>query len=331
MAEFIITFRETLEAALIVGIIATFLVKQWFHHTLKQIRRAVAAALVASCFFAWWLWEIQAIVGNTAYEKLFEAGMMYITAWILLYMVIRMTKGHYSMYNLPTNTVSNDPNCLSCELNQQSHNLKASSKKTIKQTILWATNATLSSKAKRWIFSLVFFAILREGFETALFLYSSTQLTWGFSHMWFWWGIIIASGLGYALFVSGKRIHLQSFFTISSVVLVIFAAGMATYGTHELEEFAVKQWYIESASLTRVRNILPPQSELPSTVDTQRWKYDTSAEKRYHILHDKGSVWVFLKGFFWYNSDPNIAEPIIWLCVLLFWFGMIRPSARSQE
>lgn len=330
MSEFIITFRETLEAALIVWIIATFLVKQWYLDALKQLWRAVAAAIIASIWFAWWLWELKEIVGTTAYEKLFEASMLFITAGILMYMVVRMTKWHYKMYTLPTHTTSNDPNCLWCELNQQSQQLKWASKQTIKQTILSATSITLWSKAKRWVFSLVFFAILREWFETALFLYSSTQLTGGFSHVWFWSWIVIASGLGYALFVAGKRINLQSFFTISSVMLLVFAAWMATYGVHELEEFAVHQWYLENANISRVRNILPPQEELTLAMDTTRWTYNESAWKRYHTLHDKGSLWVFMKGFLWYNSDPNILEPIVRLTILLIGFWLIYKPKKQE-
>lgn len=321
MAEFIITFRETLEAALIVGIVCTFLIKQWYYPLLKQVWWAVIAALLASVIFARWLREIQEVVGNTAYEKLFEALMMFITAGILLRMVVRMSKWHYKMYNLPTWTTSNDPNCLWCELNQQSKNLKSWTKKTIKQSILSATTWTIWAKATYWIFRLIFFAIVREWFETALFLYSSINLTWSFSHLWFRWGIIIASILWYLLFIAGKRISLQKFFTVSSVLLIIFAAGMATYGTHELEEFLVKQWYIEKASITRVRNILEPQTEIaPALQDI--WTYNESKEKRFHPFHDKGTYWVFLKWFFWYNSDPNIAEPIVWLAVLALGFWL---------
>ena len=52
MAEFIITFRETLEAALIVGIVMTFLVKHGYVDLLKQVRRAIVSALLGSVFFA---------------------------------------------------------------------------------------------------------------------------------------------------------------------------------------------------------------------------------------------------------------------------------------
>jgi hypothetical protein len=36
-------------------------------------------------------------------------------------------------------------------------------------------------------------------------------------------------------------------------------------------------------------------------------------------LHDKGSIGVFLKWFLWYNSDPNILEPFVWLIIVMIW------------
>lgn len=329
MTEFVITFRETLEAALIVGIVATFLVKHGYLSMLKQVWRGIGVALVGSCLFAWWLWELQSIVWSTAYEKLFEAIIMFITAWILLYMVVRMTKGHYTMFTLPTQTVSYDPNCLWCELNQQSHNLKSSTKKTIKQSILSATQSTVWSQVRWWVFWLICFAILREWFETALFLYSSIQLTGSFSHIWFRWWIFVAIVLWYALFVLGKRISLQKFFTVSSVLLIVFAAGMATYGTHELEEFLVKQWYIQEASITRVWNIYIPQKEVTAQQENVQ-TYNEAKWTWYHPFHDKGKYGVFLKWFFWYNSDPNIVEPIVWLCMIGIWFALWSRSRRGS-
>ena len=44
----------------------------------------------------------------------------------------------------------------------------------------------------------------------------------------------------------------------------------------------------------------------------------------YHPFHDKGSVGVFLKGFFGYNSNPNIPEVILWFLAMLFGLNMWR-------
>ena len=47
-------------------------------------------------------------------------------------------------------------------------------------------------------------------------------------------------------------------------------------------------------------------------------------QKIYHPFHDKGSIGVFLKGFFGYNSNPNIPEVILWICALFFGLNMWR-------
>ena len=52
------------------------------------------------------------------------------------------------------------------------------------------------------------------------------------------------------------------------------------------------------------------------------YSYNESKGKYYHVLHDKGSVGVFLKGFFGYNSNPNWIEFILWLGSLLFGLKM---------
>jgi hypothetical protein len=70
---------------------------------------------------------------------------------------------------------------------------------------------------------------------------------------------------------------------------------MATYGVHELEEFAVAQGYVEKTHITRVWNIVEPQTQLSTTQNSQRRTYNEDKQQWYHILHDKGSIGVFLK------------------------------------
>ena len=49
-----------------------------------------------------------------------------------------------------------------------------------------------------------------------------------------------------------------------------------------------------------------------------------SGKKEYHPFHDKGSIGVFLKGFFGYNSNPNIPEVILWFISLCFGLNLWR-------
>ena len=50
--------------------------------------------------------------------------------------------------------------------------------------------------------------------------------------------------------------------------------------------------------------------------------YDENKQQYIHILHDKGTIGVFLKGFFGYNSNPNWIELFVWIATLIFGFRM---------
>jgi high-affinity iron transporter len=151
MNEFVISLRETLEASLIIGIVITFLNKQNLHHLKKYAWQGLLAAIVASLLVAVFFVLIQSNIHHEAYEKLFEALMMYLAAGFLSYMVIWMAKNTHIKQNLEENIQQN-----------------------------------ASQKA---IFALVFFAVIREGFETVLFLFASFQTTKSFSYLGFFAGI----------------------------------------------------------------------------------------------------------------------------------------------
>ncbi|HIO42394.1 MAG TPA: iron permease FTR1 family protein, partial [Gammaproteobacteria bacterium] len=137
MNEFIITFRETLEAALIVGIIYTVISKQGLKKEVLQLWYAVGASIVASLLVALFLNSIKESIGNASIEKLVEATLMYITAGLLWYVIFWLAK-----------------------------------KVSDREVLEGQTSSAL--KTSGWgVFFLVFFAILREGFETAIFLMGS--------------------------------------------------------------------------------------------------------------------------------------------------------------
>ena len=77
MNEFIIVFRECLEASLIVGIIYSFLSRSNLHEALKKLWLGVGASVIASIFVAILVVYLKSTVGDTRYEKLFEALFMY--------------------------------------------------------------------------------------------------------------------------------------------------------------------------------------------------------------------------------------------------------------
>lgn len=288
MNQFIIAFRECLEAALIVGIIYTFLDKAHLADQIKRMWLGVIAALLASIGVAYALEHVNASIENESIAKLVESVFMYITAGFLLYVVFWLSKS-------------------------------LSSKKALESL----TASAAKSKSKWSLFFLVFFAILREGFETVMFLFGSSIQS-EFSYFGFFAGIILASLLGYLIVVQGKRINLKRFFSITSLFLVFFAAGMVAYGTHEMEEFVVKGTHLDffgmesEAEISRPWNILIPQKELEQGANELYYNFNNKKGKYIHVVHDKGTIGSFLKGFFGYNSNPNWVEFFLWLVTLVF-------------
>ena len=232
-------------------------------------------------------------IGNESISALFEGISMYITAGLLWYVIFWLSK-------------------------HVSH--KEGMEKKANQAI----------SASGWgIFFLVFFAILREGFETALFLLGSFSMSGTFSYIGFFGGLILALLIGYGIVIQGRRVNLRLFFQGTTFMLAIFASGMIAFGTHEVEEFVVKGNHLEIVGLqeekqiARVWNILKPTTELPEGANSIFYSYNISNKNMYtHILHDKGRVGIFLKGFFGYNSNPNWPEVFLWLLSLIFGLSM---------
>ncbi|MDA8892840.1 FTR1 family protein [Hyphomicrobiales bacterium] len=295
MNEFIITFRECLEASLIVGIIYTVLDKNDLSQEKRVLWYGVLSSLVASIIVGVILASINSAVGNTSYEKLFEAVFMYMTAGILFYVIFWLAR-------------------------------HVSNRKEIEKSVKVAVAG--SSLA---LFLLVFFAILREGFETALFIIASFTNTGVFSYFGFASGMILAILIGYLVVIQGRKVDLRSFFKATTLLLVFFASGMIAYGTHEAEEYFVKSGKLEKQTINRVWDIHQPSQALNSNDKEIFYTYNTASEKYYHVLHDKGSVGVFLKGFFGYNSNPNWIEFILWLGSILFGLKMWSSFYRIQK
>ena len=276
MAEFIIVFREVLEASLVVGIIYLLIEKtnQAAHFT--KLWYAVFASILASIAVGFMVIQAKNSLGNNSTQALFEAVFLYLTAFLIWYVIFWLSKN-------------------------------VSDKKVLEGQALNAME--ISS----WgIFFVVFFAILREGFETAIFLISSFSITGTFSYIGFISGAVLAIFIGYLIVSQGRKIDLRGVFKYTTLLLVFLSAGMIAYGTHEAEEYLVKSEQIEKSEIYRVWDILEPtqSAETGKTI--------------YHPLHDKGSVGLFLKGFFGYNSNPNIPEVILWFMAMLFGLNMWR-------
>ena len=301
MNEFIIMFREGLEASLIVGIIYTLLIKQELNREIRQLWLGVGTAIVASIITGFALVQVKSSIGNASIEALFEGVAMIATAGLIWYVIFWLSKQVGA------------PAALKDEANQ-------------------------AVESAGWgIFLIIFFAIFREGFETAIFLMGSFSMTESFSYSGFIGGLALAIAIGYAIVVQGKRIQLKSFFRATSLLLVVFATGMMTYGAHEIEEFFVKGDHLQVVGLEtkqdikRPYSILKPKAELSESDNPAFYSYNLNGKEKYtHLLHDKGHIGVFLKGFVGYNSNPNWIELFVWILSLAFGLRLWRKFYFSK-
>mgnify|MGYP005723743753 FL=1 len=238
---------------------------------------------------------------NESARALFESVFMFITAGLIWYVIFWLSK-HVS-----------DRKQLEAETN------------TAVQASTWG------------IFFVIFFSILREGFETAIFLLGSFSMTGSFSYLGFTVGAALAILIGYLVVVQGRKINLRSFFQATTLLLVFLASGMIAYGTHEAESYLVKSDNLQliglesKSDIARPWDILQPKDSLDEKDNPFFYSFDLKGKQKYtHIMHDSGRVGVFLKGFFGYNSNPNYVELLFWIISLIggiaLWRSFYRPA-----
>ena len=289
MAELIIVFREVLEASLIIGILYTYLKKSDNQDSIKMLWGGVGLAVFIS-IIASILFQIIAGGFEGSASKIFEGIVMIIASIVLTTMIIWMAQN-----------------------------------KNISEDLKNKAKESLSSGLKYGIFTLAFVAVFREGVEIILFLYA-IGIKDGISIFPSIIGAILGLLAGYAIFVQGVKIPLKQFFNVTSVFLIFVAAGMLTYGIHELESGGVIPYMggetkIQEDSITAIRmNGETKEFSIDKEKKAQKWAsriWDINPSKNddgsYPVLHDKGAVGGLLKGFFGYNGDPSLIEFITWL------------------
>src|SRR5579885_3421340 len=200
LQAFIVTLREGVEAALIIGITLAYLAKIDRGDLRKSVFAALGAAFVGSIGVAVLVSRLQ------LNQDVVEGWVMLAAAFFVVTMIIFMMR----------------------------------TGKKIKGEIEGRLNSLASRSSRIGIFLFVFLMVMREGVETVLILsavtLNSTELM-GFLGTLL--GVIVAIGFG-VMFVKGSvRINLQKFFRVTTVILWFVAAQLLISGLHELSENGV--------------------------------------------------------------------------------------------
>jgi high-affinity iron transporter len=203
LSAFLISLREGVEAALVVGIILVYLSRTGRARLSRYVWYGVAAAAIVSLGVAVALerWRIS--------EDGFEGVLLLIAALFVITMIVWM--------------------------NRVARHLK----KEIESKV--EAYAARAGEAAGWgIFLFVFLMVVREGAELALIL-RAVQLSTEGLQTWIGTiaGIAAAVAVGVFFFKGTLRIPLHRFFAATSVILMLVAFQLAITGLHELSE---AQW-----------------------------------------------------------------------------------------
>ncbi len=253
----LLAFREGLEAALILGLV---------FGVLRRLGRTDQAGMV-------WLGTglaalLSLVAGVALYavgisfegrgEEIFEGLAMLLAAGVLTWMVFWMERQGRAI-----------------------------------QTQLEDDVRLAARSGGKWtLFPLAFVAVFREGIELALFLTAAAfdatawaTLVGGLI------GLALAAVVGWLLAAGTSRLNVRTFFQVTSLLLIFFAAGLVAHGVHELNEAG---W-------------------IPAAVE-HVWDLNP-------VLDEDSGIGQILKALFGYNGNPSLTEVMAyigyWVVVLL--------------
>jgi high-affinity iron transporter len=241
-SSFLITLREGLEASLIIAILLTYLKKTNRWADARYVWRGTAVA-IGLCLVA----GVAIFIALDGLEGKFEYA---VEGFIALFATAVLTHMIFWM---------------------RSH------ARTLGQELRDKVDRSVASA----LAVIAFAAVLREGLETVLFLLSAKTETASGSQVVIGGvvGLAISIVIGFGVYRSGNRLNLRTFFNVTAILLLLFAAGLAGKTVHELRELVAWEdgWLVSSAW----------------TIEGGMWA--------------QGTFYDFVRGLFgWHRSPENI-------------------------
>jgi len=260
--SFLITFREALEAALIVTIMVTYLRKMGNQALVRYAYLGAGGATLLSVLLGGVIQTVYGGLDKVAGE-IFEGIASLSAVAVLTYMILWMSEHA----------------------------------KDIRGELESKVNAAISRGEVIGIISLTFVAVFREGLETVLFLSTSLiQDTVGTLL-----GVVLGGSLVFFLSILLMRgtvnLKMDKFFKVTSVLLLIFGAGLAGYGVHELIEAGENMGNDFGILAEKPFDINPP----------------LNPDGTYPLLHEKGFIGLILKALVGYDGNPEWLRIVVYL------------------
>jgi high-affinity iron transporter len=203
LGNFLIGLREGLEAALVVSILVTYLVRTDRKQYVRFVTYGVASAVIFSATIGTVLQVIEQSLSQKV-EPIFAGTISILAVGFVTWMVFWMKKSARTMSGDLRNRLD----------------------------VAAVTGSGLA------VALMAFAAVAREGAETAVFFWAAAHANGNelVSLVGLILGLITAVVLGVAFYRSTIKLNLSTFFKVTGVLLTIVAAGVLSYGIHEFQE-----------------------------------------------------------------------------------------------
>ncbi|HEY9660912.1 MAG TPA: FTR1 family protein [Allocoleopsis sp.] len=277
LPTFVVTLREGVEAALVVGIVLACLNKANRSHLNGWVYGGIAIGVAASALigvlFSGVLLALDASHQPYApvIKQVLEGSFSTIAIGLLSWMLLWMT--------------------------QQARSMKAE--------IEGAVTTALQSDGAGWgILGLILIAVLREGFETVVFITAQVQQGW-IPALGAVAGLMGAGLIGVLLFQLGVKINLRLFFQVMGVLLLLIVSGLVISALRHFDQALILLSQVNPDLAT-----LCPPAPASCILGAQVW--DLS-----QILPDRQFPGILLKAFFGYTQKLYLVQAIGYIAFLL--------------
>lgn len=258
LSALVIAMREGIEMALVVGILLAYLTRVGARSAHRWVWLGVVSAVLVSLGALALLNALDAELEGRS-EQLFEGTTMVLAAIFLTWMIFWMMRN--------------------------SRHLRGELQRSVQ--------GVLDRGGMAWgIFLLAFFAVVREGVELALLLFAAPgegKLLGSIT------GLAVAVAVGVLIYAFGRRIDLRTFFKVTTIILVLFAAGLVAHAAHEFAEAGLLA-AVEGPILWSTRSLLP----------------------------DDEGLGAILRALVGYQDEPTVIEVVAYLGYFVIVWGLSR-------
>ncbi|MBA4364853.1 MAG: iron permease [Coprothermobacter sp.] len=265
---FIIALREGVEIAVVLAIILAYLHQLGAGRSASKVWLGTAAAAIVSVAAAVGIFAVLHTTEVERFQAPLEGSLKFLAVIILTWMTLWMKRESGAIGS------------------------------GLRQRVLHAV-----SDGSVWMLaSLAFISVIREGIETVLFVVGSTQqaspaATISGAVL----GFAVAAVLGGIVYGGSRQLALKPFFTVTSVLLIVMAAGLLVGGVGEFQGLGL----------------------LPTGV-APLWSTRT-------LLSDTSIIGGLLSSIFGYTDSPNLVQVVAWIAYLVgaLW-AYFRPATSAS-